>query len=66
MVSQTIIQSAVQRAAAAQRDMTSLDILIASGRAPHETIGFLAQQTVAMVNNLNSFVQQSLQTASPA
>ena len=30
--------------AAAQRDMTSLDILIASGRAPHETIGFLAQQ----------------------
>jgi len=38
------LDEARQLYAAAQRDMTSLDILIASGRAPHETIGFLAQQ----------------------
>jgi len=38
------LDEARQLYAAAQRDMTSLDILIASGRAPHETIGFLTQQ----------------------
>lgn len=38
------LDEAQQLYASAQRDMTSLDILIASGRAPHETIGFLAQQ----------------------
>ena len=38
------LDEARQLYAAAQRDITSLDILIASGRAPHETIGFLAQQ----------------------
>ena len=42
--------------AVAQRDMTSLDILIASGRTPHETIGFLAQQACEKLINVKARV----------
>lgn len=38
------LDEARQLYAAAQRDMTSFQLLIETGRAPHETIGFLAQQ----------------------
>ena len=39
------LDEARQLYAAAGRDKTSFELLIESRRAPHETIGFLAQQT---------------------